>query len=53
MAVDALAACTHAANQSGPSVFLVVLAAVFSIYILADSVIAAAVIRKKVLWPDA
>lgn len=52
MAIDSVSACAQAAEQSGPRVFFVVLAIVFACYIFADSVIAAAVIRKKVLWTN-
>ena len=52
MAIDAVAACSTALDEAGPRGFFVVLAVVFASYILADSVIAAAVIRKKAMWPD-
>lgn len=52
MAIDSVSACAQAAEQSGPKGFFVALAIVFAGYIFADSVIAAAVIRKKVLWSD-
>ena len=52
MAIDAVAACATSADEAGPRGFFVVLAVVFASYILADSVIAAAVIRKKAMWPE-
>lgn len=52
MAIDAVTACTHALDQSGPRGMLLALTWVFALYILADSFIAAAVIRKRVWWED-
>lgn len=48
MAVDVVSACGQAFEQSGSNGFLVGLAVVFSVYILADTFIAAAVVRTKV-----
>ena len=48
MAVDGALACEQAYQQSGPNGFFVSLVVVFSAYILADTLIAAAVVRSKV-----
>lgn len=48
MAVDVVSVCGQAFEQSGTNGFFVGLAVVFSVYILADTFIAAAVVRSKV-----
>lgn len=49
MAVDVVATCEQAFEQMGSNTFLVGLVVVFSVYILADTFIAAAVVRTKVV----
>lgn len=52
MAIDAVDACAVAIERSGPNAVFVWLSVVFGLFILADSVIAAAVVRKRVLSAD-
>ena len=48
MAIDLDHVCLQATEMSEPRYFFVVLVSVFAIYILADTIIAAIVIRQRV-----